>query len=75
MISCEKASIICNKSQYNEASWFEKLKLRFHLAYCKTCSKYSAKNTQFTTLCQNAHLQSLSEKEKLRMKEELKGKF
>lgn len=75
MISCEQASMICNKSQYDEASWFEKIKLRLHMAFCKTCAKYSAKNTQFTALCQNAHLQSLSEKEKSRMKEELKEKL
>lgn len=75
MISCEQASLICNKSQYDEASFFEKLKLRFHLAWCKTCAKHSSKNTQLTSLCQNANLQSLSEKEKLRMKKELEGKL
>ena len=73
MISCEKAAIICNKTQYNEATFLEKLKLRFHLFMCKTCSAFTKKNTQFTTLCEKANLQSLSEEEKLIMKRRLKG--
>ncbi|TMM58162.1 hypothetical protein FEE95_01675 [Maribacter algarum] len=74
MISCEKAAIICNKTQYDEASFMEKLKLRYHLFMCKTCSAFTKKNTEFTTLCQKANLQSLSEAEKLKMKEQLQGK-
>ncbi len=69
MISCEKAAIICNKTQYKEASFIEKLKLQFHFLMCKTCSAFTKKNTEFTTLCEKANLQSLSEKEKLKMKE------
>lgn len=75
MISCEKAALICNKAQYNEASFMEKVKLKFHLMICKTCSIYTKKNTEFTTLCEKANLNSLSEQEKIRMKEELKDKF
>ena len=71
MISCEKAAIICNKTQYGEASFMDKLKLKFHLFMCKTCSGFSKKNTQLTTLCEKANLQSLSEQEKLKMKEQL----
>lgn len=74
MISCEKASQICNKTQYNEASLIEKLKLRFHLLICKTCSVFTKQNTNFTTLCEKANLQSLSEEEKLKMKEKLQAK-
>lgn len=75
MISCDEAAIICNKTQYREASFIEKLKLRFHLLVCKVCPDYVKKNTQLTVLCQKAHLKSLSEKDKLRMKEELNNKF
>lgn len=71
MISCEKAATICNKTQYREASFMEKMKLKFHLFMCKACSKHSRQNTQFTTLCEKANLQSLSEQEKLKMKQEL----
>lgn len=75
MISCDKAAIICNKVQYKEATLIDKLKLRFHLMICKTCSAFTKKNTELTTLCEKANLNSLSEQEKMRMKEELRNKF
>jgi len=72
MISCEKAAILCNKTQYKEASFMDKLKLRFHLFMCKTCSKFTKKNTELTSICEKANLHSLSEPEKIIMKEQLK---
>lgn len=71
MISCEKAAKICNKKQYKEATFLEKISLYIHLAICKTCPKFSRKNTQFTSLCEKAHLQSLTENEKVEMKQKL----
>lgn len=71
MISCKKAAIICNKTQYQEATFMETLKLRFHLLMCKTCSKFTKQNTELTTLCEKANLHSLSEHEKLKMKQQL----
>lgn len=72
MISCEKAAHICNKTQYREATFFEVLKLRFHLFICKTCSKATEQNNKLTTLCDKAKLHSLSSQEKVKMKEQLK---
>lgn len=72
MISCDKAATICNKTQYREASFLEILKLRFHLFICKHCSEATEQNTKLTTLCEKAKLQSLSDEEKLTMKEKLK---
>ncbi len=74
MISCEKATTICNKAQYKEATFIEKLKLKYHLWICKTCAKHSKKNTQFTALCQKAQISSLSESDKAKMKEQLQQK-
>ncbi|MRI02371.1 hypothetical protein GH721_17630 [Kriegella sp. EG-1] len=71
MTSCEKAAIICNKAQYNEASFIDKLKLKFHLITCKTCSKFTKKNAQLTSICDKAKLYSLSEAEKAAMKTKL----
>ncbi|MFT6796681.1 MAG: hypothetical protein ACJART_001825 [Maribacter sp.] len=73
MISCDKAAIICNKTQYREATFLEILKLRFHLFMCETCSKATEQNTKLTALCNKAKLQSFSRQEKLNMKEELKN--
>ncbi len=72
MISCEEARIICHKTQYKDASFFEILKLKFHLFMCKACSAFSRKNTKLTTLCEEATFHSLSEAEKVKMKESLR---
>lgn len=73
MISCEEASHICTKTQYKEATFLEKLKLRLHLLVCKTCAAFSKKNTQLTTLCEKAQLNGLSEREKNEMKQKLRN--
>ncbi len=70
-ISCHEAAHICNKSQYKEASFWEILKLRFHILYCKTCAKFTKQNTALTSLCDRADLKALSEKDKESMKREL----
>lgn len=70
-ISCEDAAHICTKSQYKEASFWEILKLRIHILYCKTCAKFSKRNKTLTSLCDNASLNTLSEKEKESMKKDL----
>ncbi len=74
MISCEKAAVICNKAQYNEASLMEKIKLKIHTFVCKTCAKHSKKNTKLTSLCNKANVQILSDEEKNAMKNILEGK-
>lgn len=75
MISCDEAKIICHKTQYKDASFIEIIKLKFHLLVCKACSTFSIKNTKLTSLCEEATLHSLSEKEKLKMKERLIKKY
>ncbi len=71
-ISCEQASTICNKSQYQEASFWEIQKLKLHILMCKTCAKFSRKNTALTSLCDKAGLNILSENDKDEMRKKLK---
>ncbi|MEJ1223039.1 hypothetical protein [Sediminicola sp. 1XM1-17] len=71
MISCQEAAVICNKAQYKEAKFMEILRLKFHILMCKTCSKYTKKNTKLTSLCEQAGLHTLSEKDKSEMQEKL----
>jgi hypothetical protein len=75
MISCDKAVIICNKTQYKEASFWEKIKLKLHMLFCSTCAVFSKKNTQFTALFEKAHLQNLSEDDKTNMKKKVQDKL
>ena len=69
ILTCQKAVSICNKAQYDEASQWDIVQLRFHKFICKTCVEHSQKNTKLTVLCTKAKLVSLSENEKSRMKE------
>jgi len=71
MISCEKAADFCNKKQYNEATWVQRMQLSFHLLICKACAGFSSKNTQLTELCSKAKYKSLPEAEKQQMKARL----
>ncbi|ADV48059.1 hypothetical protein I2486_03735 [Cellulophaga sp. E16_2] len=73
MISCEKAALICDKAQYEEATFVEKVKLKFHILFCKFCSVHTKKNTQLTSLCDKAKLTNLSELDKEKMKNDLKN--
>ncbi|NDV43737.1 hypothetical protein [Flagellimonas sediminis] len=74
-ISCQEASNICNKSQYKEASFWDIVKLRIHLLYCKACKQYSKKNSELTSMCDRAGLTMLSKDDKERMKRDLEKKF
>lgn len=71
-ISCDKAAEICTKTQYKESSWWEVLKLKIHISYCKTCAKYSAKNSKFSSICEAAKLNALNKMDKESMKEALR---
>ena len=48
IISCDEATTICDKSQYGEATFFEKIKLNFHFIICKVCGKYSKQNAKLS---------------------------
>ena len=50
IIPCQEANHVCDKTQYKEATLWEKIKLNIHLLYCKACRKYTKKNTQLTKL-------------------------
>jgi hypothetical protein len=76
-VSCDKAVHTCDKSQYKEASLWEKIKLNIHLIYCKACRKYSSNNEKLTKLIQKPEVDCLkiSEKETLKanLSKELKN--
>ena len=52
-ITCKQAVAICDKSQYKEATFFEKIQLNIHFLCCKICAKYSKQNVFLTKLCRN----------------------
>ncbi|WP_010521616.1 hypothetical protein [Aquimarina agarivorans] len=51
-IPCDEAQHVCDKSQYNEATLLEKIKLSIHLIFCKVCQKYVSSNNKLTKAMQ-----------------------
>ncbi|WKD85347.1 hypothetical protein KCTC32516_00687 [Polaribacter huanghezhanensis] len=77
IITCDEATTICDKSQYGEATLFEKIKLNAHFILCKICGLYSKQNTKMTEIykmkahdCKNEQ-HCLSSEEKEHLKKEL----
>lgn len=48
--NCDEANHTCDKTQYNEASIWQKIKLSVHLLYCRACREYTKNNTRLTKL-------------------------
>jgi hypothetical protein len=78
MISCDEATLICDKSQYKEATLAEKLKLNWHFMQCKICRLYTIQNNRMSilfrmksTACKQ-HKNCLSQIDKEKLSTELK---
>lgn len=68
-ISCDNANHNCDKSQYNEATFWEKFKLNIHLIYCKACREYSSNNAKLSKVINNSDVDCLDLKDKQEMKD------
>lgn len=68
-INCEEANHICDKSQYNEASFLEKFKLTFHLFYCRLCRKYTKNNSKLTECFKKSNVECMDNSAKESIKE------
>jgi hypothetical protein len=71
IINCDEATQICDKSQYCEASTFDKIKLSIHNFLCKKCHLYSKQNKIMTKLFK-VHIHPNEKKLKPEEKEKLK---
>ncbi len=67
-IKCEEANHVCDKNQYKEASFSEKIKLVVHVIYCAACRKYSMSNTKLTKLVKKSEVDAIEDSEKYKMK-------
>ena len=75
MISCDEAALICNKSQYREASLSEKFKLKLHILFCSTCSSFSKQNKRLSELLGKARLRVLSDSDKEELRQQVKNRL
>lgn len=65
---CDEAHHVCNKIQYHESTFWEKVKLYFHLLYCKACRKYTKNNRKLSDTILKAKVSCLDKNSKEAMK-------
>ncbi|WP_274473832.1 hypothetical protein [Mangrovimonas aestuarii] len=70
-IKCDEAGHICDKSQYKEASLWEKIIHSIHLAYCKACRKHTQDNKKLTHSIEDSDIKWLDEETKEQMNKTL----
>lgn len=63
-LKCDEAVHVCDKSQYNEASFFEKLKLKMHIIICALCRRHAERNTKLSETIKSANIKTLQPEEK-----------
>ena len=71
LIQCDEANHVCDKTQYKEASLWEKIKLNIHLIYCRACRKYTKSNSKLTKTIKESKVECLDKKCKESMKKDL----
>lgn len=49
-INCDQATTICDKGQYKEATFLDKVKLNIHFLTCKLCALYTKQNVFLSSL-------------------------
>lgn len=71
VIPCDEANHTCDKTQYKEATLWEKIKLNIHLIYCRACREYTKNNTKLTKKIKVSKVECLDRKQKECMKKDL----
>ena len=72
IFKCEEVNHSCDKSQYKEATFWEKVKLNIHLIFCELCRKYSARNAKLSNAIYKGDIKTMPTKDKLELKEVLR---
>lgn len=68
-ISCEEAFHICDKAQYGEATFFEKIKLNLRYLWCRFTQAYVKRNKKLTRTLKIANVKSLHQDERQQLLE------
>ena len=71
-MNCEEARRFCDKEEYAEASFAERLRFRLHLWFCLACKQYKKQNKKLSNLLKKAALKTCTPAEKRAFQEQLK---
>ncbi|APY08956.1 hypothetical protein BWZ20_11910 [Winogradskyella sp. J14-2] len=69
-ISCEEAKHICDKTQYGEATSWERIKLALRLSWCRVTRAYSNKNNKLTDAIEHLEIDCLKNDERHKIKQQ-----
>lgn len=69
-ISCEEAIHICDKAQYDEASWWEKIELKIRISWCHITKDYAQKNMRLSSFIKQHKVECLQRKERKQLQKE-----
>lgn len=72
LINCEEAKHICDKSQHQEATFWEKVRLNIRFIYCHITRDYVKKNAKLTKLINDKSVVCMDQVEKAHLKQEFK---
>tara|TARA_R110000787_G_scaffold8495_4_gene28681 strand:+ start:2599 stop:2829 length:231 start_codon:yes stop_codon:yes gene_type:complete len=70
-MKCEEAGHVCDKSQYKEASFWEKVKLNIHLLYCSACREYTKNNAKLSKIFKKSDIKTMPLNDKKDLKEKI----
>lgn len=70
-MECHEANHICDKNQYKEATFWERVKLTFHLIYCRACREYTKRNVKLTKAVKDPTVKHMPTDDKAALKERL----
>jgi len=70
-INCNQGMMLCDKNQYKETSFLERVKLSFYLLVCSECRTYTSKNVKLSKAIKNPKVHSVSTPDKNALKERL----
>lgn len=70
-LNCDEAQQVCDKNQYREASFRQKVKLNIHLIYCAICRRYTVRNNKLTNVLKKSNVRTMPKNEKEILKERL----
>ncbi len=63
-IPCSEANLVCDKSQYKESSFLEKVRHHLHLLYCKACRDYAKTNNKLSSIIAQSKVRCMDKKNK-----------
>ena len=70
-IDCEEAKHICDKSQYNESTFWERFRLNIRMIYCHITRAYVKRNKRLSKLVKDKKVQCMDKQAKAKLKSDL----